>query len=154
MKNIEIVRYQQRLDNLFNRIAIFWEDIELQSHWARYLCILTSGFLEVSVRAIYAQYATTKAAPYIANFVDSQLKGFQNPKMEKILELTRMFNPEWEERLKTATEGELKDAVDSIVANRNKIAHGESVGITYARIHRYYENAVKVVELIDNQCNE
>ena len=46
MKNIEVIRYQQRLDDLFKKIVAFAEDIELQSHWARYLCILVSGFLE------------------------------------------------------------------------------------------------------------
>ena len=154
MKNIEVIRYQQRLDDLFKKIVAFAEDIELQSHWARYLCILVSGFLETSVRAIYSQYANTKAAPYVANYVDSQLQSFQNPNMERILQLARSFSPEWEEHLRSVTQGEPKDAIDSIVANRNRIAHGESVTITYTRIRSYYQNAIKIVELIDEQCGE
>jgi hypothetical protein len=113
-----------------------------------------SGFLESSVRAIYSQYAITKAEPKVANFVESELKSFQNPKMERILELTRSFSPQWEEHLRNSTEGELKDAVNSIVANRNRIAHGEDVGITYARIQYYYQKAIRVIELIENQCSE
>lgn len=155
MKNIEVVRYQQRLDNLFKRIAAFsGDDLELQSHWARYLCILVSGFIENSVRAIYTQYTRKKAAPFVVNFVDGKLKGFQNPKMEKILELTKSFSQEWEERLRNEIEDEHKGAVDSIVANRNRIAHGESVGITYRNINLWYQNAIEVIELIEEQCNE
>lgn len=154
MKNIEAVRYKQRLDELFKKTTAFSEDPELQSHWAKYLCILVSGFLETSVREIYSQYAKNKAAPFVANYVEGQLSGFQNPKMEKILQLTRSFSPQWESDLRKATEGELKDAVDSIVENRNKIAHGESVGITYVRIHRYYQSAIKVIELIENLCTK
>lgn len=154
MNNREAVRYRQQLDHLFKRIAAYREDLELQSHWARYLCILTSGFLETSVRSIYGQYARTKSAPFVANYVDGQLKRFQSPKMENILELTRSFSTDWEERLRDAVEGEPKDAVDSIVSNRHNIAHGKSVGITYHTVRRYYGNAIKVIELIDAQCGE
>jgi hypothetical protein len=153
MKNIEIVRYKQRLDNLFNKISAFSEDQELQSHWARYLCILVSGFLENSVREIYSEYVKNNAAPYIANFVEGRLDDFQNAKREKILQLTKLFSPEWESNLRNSTEGELKAAVDSIIINRHKIAHGEDVGISYVRIKDYYQNAVKVVELLEKQCN-
>ncbi len=152
MKNNEALRYQQRLDNLFKQIATFSGDVELQSHWARYLCVLVSGFLEVSIRAIYGQYARNKASHYVANFVESELKGFQNPKMEKILELTKSFSPTWADELKIVTDGELKDAVDSIVAVRNNIAHGQNVGITYTTIKNYYQNVVKVIEMLENQC--
>ena len=72
--------------------------------------------------------------------------------MEKIASLAGSFSPQWESELRIATEGELKDAVDSIVANRNRIAHGEDVGITYGRVHEYYKRIVHVVELVERQC--
>lgn len=162
MKNRQAASHRQRLDNLFALFEAFLKDPEvkphwaryheLQSHWAIYLCVLTSGFLEASVREIYGHYASEKAAPNVANFVLDRLEGFQNPKMEKILELTKSFNRGWESDLRVATEGEIKDAVDSIVANRHLIAHGRPVGITYVRIKNYYENAVKVIDLIERQC--
>jgi hypothetical protein len=154
MKTIEVVRYQQQLDNLFDQTKAFSGDPELQSHWAKYLCVLINGFLEVSVRSIYGHYARTKAAPFVANYVEKQLKDFQNPKMGKILDLTKSFNAQWEIDLKIATEGERKDSIDSIVDNKNRIAHGEWVGITYATIKRYYINALSVVELIEQQCEQ
>lgn len=152
MKTLEAVRYKQRLDNLFKQISAFSGNIELQSQWARYLCILVSGFLETAICAIYGEFARKTASPYVANFVKCELDSFQNPKMGKILELTRAFNPLWADELETATEGELKDAVDSIVANRNQIAHGRDVGITYTRIKNYYEDAIKVVDLVEKMC--
>ena len=132
MKNQEISSNKQRLDNLFKKITAFSTDTDLQSHWARYLCILVSGFLETSVRIIYREYARKKATPQVANFVEGKLEDFQNPKMEKILQLTGLFSKEWANELRLETEGELKDAVDSIANNRNQIAHGGSVGISYS----------------------
>jgi len=114
MKTLEAVRYKQRLDNLFGQISAFYGDAELQSQWARYLCVLVSGFLEVSICAIYNQFARQTASPYVANFVEFELGDFQNPKMGKIIELTRAFNPQWANELETATEGEIKDAVEKL----------------------------------------
>lgn len=151
--HIEVVRYRDRLDNLFKQISNFSGDIELQAHWARYLCILVSGFLEISVKATFGDYAKTKAAPYVANYVESRLSGIQNPNMGRIIQLTKSFSDQWAEQLELSTEGKLKYAIDSIIANRNSIAHGGTVGITYARIQDYYQSAIKVIELIDEQCN-
>ena len=154
MSNVEIHRHQQRLDALFERVPRPPDDMELQSEWAKYLCVLVSGFLEKSVHTLYGAYSRAKAAPYVANFVDNKLQVFRNPKMEKILDIARAFSPEWEAALRDGTEGELKDAVDSIVANRNRIAHGEYSGITYATIQQYYRSAIKVISLIEKQCDE
>lgn len=150
MKNLEVYQYQQLIKSLFEKTKSL-EDFELQSHWARYLCVLVSGYIEVAVQAMYSKYAREKAPPNIANLVESHLRNFQNPKMEKILELTGQFNGEWEQSLRNETEGELKDAVDSIVANRHLIAHGRSVGITYVRIRQYFEDIEKVLKLIKSQ---
>lgn len=155
MKNNEVIRAKQKLDKVFAKIdQLPKEDIELQAHWAKYLCILVSGFLENSVRSIYSEYAKkVSKSTKLTNFVESKLKDLQNPKMEKILQLTGSFSREWQSNLEKATEGELKDAINSIVANRNNIAHGEDSRITYARIKDYYEKAIKVINMIENQCN-
>jgi hypothetical protein len=154
MKHISIVRNIQHLDDLFAKISAFSEEFELQSHWAKYLCILVSGFLETSVRIIYSDYANNKAAPNVAKYVDSSLKRFQNPDMDRILQLTGSFNSQWRETLKNATEDELGASVNSIINNRHRIAHGLSSDITYARIQDYYKGAIRVIELIEEQCDE
>ena len=154
MKNKEVVRYKQQLDNLFEKTKFLPEDSEILSHWSRYLCVRVSGFLEVSVRAIYGQYADNKASPFVVNYVKSQLSNFQNPNMEKILNISRAFNPAWAEKLEEITEGEIKDAIVSIVNARHSIAHGGATGITYSKIHNYYRSAIKLVELLEEQCDD
>ena len=72
--------------------------------------------------------------------------------MERLLTLVGIFNPDWREKLKLETEGVLKDSIDSIVANRNKIAHGENVGVTYIRMKEWYDSVIKVLELLERQC--
>lgn len=153
MKSQVVKQSKQRLDHIFSQVSAFSSVPELESHWARYLCVLVSGFVETSVQTLFSEYAKKRSSPEVASYVESRLKRFQNPSMQRILDLSGEFNPAWRDSLAAATEGEPKDAIDSIVANRNNIAHGESVGVTYSRIQRYYENAIKVVDLIDTQCS-
>lgn len=152
MTLLPIHQAKQRLDVLFPKVGALGSDIELQSHWARYLCVLVAGFIETSVRSVLSDYASKKSVPQVYKFVESELGFFQNPKMEKILELARSFDAKWAEEIKVATEGELKDSVNSIVANRHLIAHGENVGVTYSNIKKYYENAVKVIDIVEQKC--
>ena len=154
MRSSKIAREQQRLDNLFEKIneiqRISPDDFELQAHWARYLCVLVSGFLENSIGTIYIEYAKKKATPQIVNFVEKKLEKFQNPKMEKIFQLMASFDEEWGKQLRIRTEGEIKDAVNGIVDLRNKIAHGKSVGITYITIKNYYQSSKYLLDVIED----
>ncbi len=152
IKNLETIKYQQRLDDLFKKVKLI-EDIELQDHWARYLCILVSGFLETSISIIYTEYAQKCANSNIASYVEKQLKGFQNPNMTKILALAGSFNADWRKELEKTTESQIKDSIDSVVRIRNGIAHGQIMGVRYVSIRDHYQDAVKVVELIEKQCN-
>ena len=152
MSNVEIIRYKERLDNLFGQVSMFTSDLELQSHWSRYLCILVSGFIETSINAIYSQYAEQKSHRYIANYVSSRLKRFTNPNMEDILVLAGSFSEDWRQKIESIVTEEQKSAVDSIVANRNRIAHGANVGISYNTVKKYYQNVVITIKIIEDTC--
>ena len=112
-----------------------------------------SGFLETSIRTTFATFAHKRAHSNVASFVTAQLAFLQNPKMGKILELVGKFSAEWAKQLEADTQGEIKAAVNSIVANRNKIAHGEDVSLGLAGLRDYYTSAKKLVKLIEQQCD-
>src|SRR3990172_2859721 len=101
-----IYQSRQRLDSLFLKVSSLGADIELQSHWARYLCVLVAGFIETSVRSSLSGYVRKNGSPSVVSYVESQLRYFQNPKMERIVDLARSFNPDWADGVATATEGE------------------------------------------------
>jgi len=156
MRSSKIIEEQQRLDSLFkkiNEIQKISPDSELQAHWARYLCILVSGFLENSISTIYIEYAKKKATPQIVNFVVTKLEKFQNPRMEKVFQLMDSFDKKWGDQLRIMTEGEIKDAVNGIVDSRNSIAHGKSVGISYVTIRNSYESSKKLLDILENILN-
>ena len=153
MKPADVHRFEQRLKSLFDKASTLSDDLELQAHFARYLCVLVSGYLEIAIAEVYSEYAERKGHPNLATYVNRQMNRFQNPNMTKILGLVRDFNPAWAEALQVLTQGEIKDSVDSVVANRHKIAHGESVGVSLAYARQYYRGAVQLIDLLVEQCD-
>lgn len=142
---------RERLNSLYRRVKDFDEDPEIQSHWVKYLCILSSGHIENSIRYIYGQYAENKSHENIANYINSNLRKFQNPFTEKIVKLTSAFSKEWGEELNKFITVEMETSINSIVGLRNSIAHGQSVSVTYSSMQRYWENTIKVLEFIEEQ---
>ena len=146
---------QNKLDNLFAKYSTLPpDDIELHSHWTRYLCVLASGYIEISIRHIYSSYARDKTDPKTAKYISSQLERFRNPKMGNIVSLTRMFDDAWAIELETETEDKIKNSVDSIVNNRHQIAHGRDTNISYSYMKSYYDDAKELIELLMTQCSD
>ena len=155
MKNPTVIEGKERLDRLFEKVNAYNEDEELKAHLVQYLCVQVSGFIETSVRAILIDYAGRKGSDqYVSNFVENQLqRSIQNPNVDTILQLIRSFNANWEVCLRAQVTEEMKSSIGSIRSNRNQIAHGVSVTISYAPTRRYYQDTVAVIELIEQQCN-
>ncbi len=84
--------------------------------------------------------------------MQASLRGFQNPKIDEITRCFGQFSQEWEAILKDSYDEELRAAVNSIVGNRHKIAHGESVSLTFSSLQQYYEGAKKVIAILQRTC--
>jgi hypothetical protein len=137
-----IVGAQQRIDSLEKKASTppVTADLELQAQIARFLCVLSSGFIEQAVIITLENYARLKSSPRIAEYVSSQLSRLQNAKFEDLLVLLGRFDREWREHIETTTTPEVKAAIDSIVNNRNQIAHGRQVNISLGTFSQYYQH--------------
>lgn len=129
------------------------EQFELRAHWARYLCVLSSGFLENALKDIYSHYARSCSNSSVGNYVESTLGRVQNPKASRFLETARSFNREWGQDLAKFLDSDgNREAIDAIMSNRHLIAHGKDSNITLARLKEYLGKSVKVLEFIEDQC--
>lgn len=142
----EVSRLRKRLDATFSRIPVSSTDIEVQSDYAKYLCVLVSGFFENAIVALVLDYVERRSAPDVMSFVERQLDHWTNPNSEKILSLFGSFNQSWRESLVDYLIDERKDSVNSLVALRHKIAHGESVGISLSQVKAHYKTILEVVD--------
>lgn len=144
----EVARLQSRLESTIARAPASSGDIEVQADFAKYLCVLVSGFLENALIELVLDYAQRRSAPQVAYFVERQLEYWTNPNTEKIVQLLGDFNADWRIEAEAYLVDEKKAAVNSLVALRHKIAHGDSVGTSLAQINQYYLTVLEVVGFV------
>lgn len=154
MHNRELSRQLQVLESLFDKVdEVAGRDIEIVSHWARYLCVLSAGFLENSLAEVYIDFSSRASSPHVASFTRKALSRIHNPKTERFIEITTSFDKSWGERLRLfVEENGRKEAINAIMTHRHRIAHGKDSDISFHRLRDYLKHSVEVVEFIEKQC--
>lgn len=148
----EVWRLSQRLEATIKRIGLTQSDPELQSDFAKYLCVLVSGYVETAVTELLLEHSRRQSAPSIQRFVEFQTRRITNLNAERLQQLLGSFDPDWRTNISQLLIDEKKDALDSVVSLRNRIAHGDSVGITYQRIIGYFSHIKPIVERVADLC--
>ena len=145
-------RQRQQLDATFKRAVGVGADAELLSDYARYLCVLVSGFLEQAVIELLLEYVRTHSDNLVQQHVEQRLRQLTNLKSKRLIDLLGSFDPDWRHHLEAFLVDEYKDVVNGIVDLRNNIAHGRYVGITMTRVQDYYLRIKVVVERVAQLC--
>lgn len=147
-------RQQQKLDWLISQTQRIGKDqVELQAHWGRYLCVLASGFLENAIGEIYSEYAKKCSNEKVATFVQNHVLGIKNPNSSRFIQTTGAFNKGWAEELgEFLSQNGRKEAIDSLMSNRHLIVHGNDSGITVTRVKDYLKKASEVLEFLEEMC--
>ena len=144
-----VLAYQHRLEDTFRRVSqIPPTDMEVLADFARYLCVLVSGFIEVAVSELASEYCTKRSSPQVARYTARQLQRFQNINSQRLIELVDAFESKWREDLEAFLQGGRKDAIDAVVSLRNRVAHGDQVTITYRAIADYFVAVKEVVDFL------
>lgn len=155
MNLFAITRHRQRIEQVFERADQLPYDADvLRSDLARYLCVLVAGFVERSLQTIYVEYAKASGPPRLALHIERQSRRGTNYNMDRILTLVSSFGDDWTTEIKAHPDFDrFKSAADSIVAIRNRIAHGEDVGISYVDVRDYFATIVELLDLLVSQCD-
>lgn len=152
MINPRLTKEKKSIDDLFVRINKFGGDPIDKALLTQYLCIRVSGFLENCVRIIFTEYSAIRAIDHVKTFVDNKLDRFPNPSYGAILDLTKQFNDKWQSNLQKVLVSKHQTSLESIIRNRNKIAHGQSSTINLTDLKTYYDDAVEVIEKLETTC--
>ena len=65
------------------------------------------------------------------------------------MQLVGSFDQDWRTRLEEFLKDGRKEAVDSVVELRNKIAHGDNVTVTFTRVFEYFKLVTEVVDEVE-----
>jgi hypothetical protein len=131
------------------------QNIELQSEWARYICVLAAGLLENALKEVYIEFAKNNISTPIANFIGSNLSWIRNPKTQRFMDTAAAFSDAWRTELAVyVDENGRGDAIDSIMVNRHLIAHGQyqDSRVSLVQVKEYLVKAIEVVNFVETQC--
>lgn len=140
------------LDSLFHDFENQELDDYVQSHIAKYLTVLCSGIFEDIVKHFIFELAQKDTLrKEIKQFIFNKVQwSFQNPKYSKLIAFLNEFNTVWSKRLNERIMDNNKDALSSIVHNKNQIAHGNSSNITFSQIKQDYQDSKIIIEQLDS----
>lgn len=144
-----VARHRSRLDAAFDRIQAIGEDeLEARADFARYLCVLVSGYLEQSVNELLFEHCRQQASESVQRYARWHLVRFGNATKGNIVAVCGRFDESWGEDLEHFIVDERAAAVGSIVKERHRIAHGENSDISYVRVRDYREKIDEVIDRI------
>ncbi len=145
----KIQNHKKKIDQLFEKVEII-TDSSLKAEWAKYLCILVSGFIEDSFKELIYTFIENRTSTEIKAFVVTEIKDITNLNADKIAIGLIKFSKEWKEKFEIEITDEQKEHLKSIISNRHNIAHGkiDKVQLKLSDIIDYYKSAIKVVEIL------
>lgn len=143
---------KQHLDNIIEKGKKTNALDGTQDEWAKYLCIQVSGFLENTIKNIILNYSTANSIQQITKYITSKTKNLTNLNEDSLRQLINSFSKEWRKifEIKIKENRVLKDSVDSLIAVRNKLAHGENQTIRYTTVEKHFENVQKIVIIVQD----
>lgn len=144
----EVDRQRQQLDSAFSRAGGLDADAELLSDFARYLCVLVSGFVEQATVELLIEYVRTHSDSRTLSHVENNVRHLTNLKTQRLIDVFGALDPEWRSKLETLIVDEYKDALDGIVDLRNRVAHGRYVGVTLSRVSDYYTRVKTIIDRV------
>jgi hypothetical protein len=143
----QVALLRSRLDGAFARVVDIDENaIEVRADFARYLCVLVSGFLERALTELLSEHIRKQSSARVQRFTRWHLERFQNPSRGRIIELAGRFDPAWERDLDAFIVEQRAAAVGSIVGERNRISHGENSSISFVRVREYRASIDEIVD--------
>ena len=157
MKCKDVEEKIERINFLFTYFEEyeFNGDEQLKSHIAKYLTVLISGMYEDMIKKIINQLMFNEifvenTPLFFKNFISDKVdKSFRNPDQSNTKGFLKSFNKEWTESLNKIIDVECWDALDSIVRQKNLIAHGNDSTITFEDIKKYYSSSIGIIKKLD-----
>ena len=155
--NNELTKQYTKIQNLILKAKTFEPDDELRSHLAKYLCVLSSGFIENAIYHTFSDIAQKNCHPSVVlSYTKGQLYKLQNTNTEKIKEVTKSFNPIWwENGLRDFLQQDNRStAINYIFKDRHNIAHGRDSEITIDKLEEYLTKTVEVIKYLENELEK
>lgn len=122
----------------------------VDSYLAQYLTVYISGKFEELIENIIVGFVKNNTVvPEVSNLVDHFLDiSFRNPDSGKILAITKLLMSNSSSAILLAMRDQ-REGLDSIIGNKNAIAHGKGSVITLGDVGDFYARAQIFIKRIE-----
>lgn len=144
---LRIENQEIKLDDLYKIVEILDEG-ELKAHMTRYLCIRSSGYLENVIKDLVITYVSASSSKFTSNFVEIEIRNFTNVTYDKLIKLLQRFSPDWSFDFDHQISDQQRSSLNSIISNRNSIAHGHQDNLSYKSMKEYYIDLKNIIKLL------
>ena len=121
----------------------------------KYSVIRACGSIEVSFKAVIADFCTHDSKEQVKYFLDKRVRNSSaNPSYERICNALADFDVSWNKAFKASVRGDpnraqLLDSLQSLVDARNEFAHGGNPSASIGDVLTYFAHARQIVEKLD-----
>lgn len=148
--DIKTQQYIRDLDSLKTK-AESEDDEEVKSYLVKLLCVRTAGLLEVFLKTRISEYSKGKVPTEINRFLTSKFKDITNLKSSKFEDVLTSFSVDWADKFRDYLDDheQEKISLDSVIAQRHNIAHGQPSNIGSTSMAQYYNDVKSIVVYLD-----
>lgn len=141
-------RYRARLNELARKTP---EDPEEQAHWAKYLSVLISGYLEQSIKEVLFEYTASYEALRLGHYIEASWPESRNMKTSNINIILEHFDHSWGVSFIAwlLENDQYKAEINSLISSRNDIAHGKEANTTNVTLRSTRNRLLIAFDLID-----
>lgn len=134
----------KEVEGIFER-AESQTDLEAQADYAKYLVIRLSGLVEQVLAEIVIAHVRAQASSTVLSYATSQIKRFQNPNAERVIDLVRAFDRRWAQELDESMSDSERNALGSVRTQRNRIAHGQPSTVSLVQVTGYFDEIKRLL---------
>jgi len=137
------------IDDTIDKIKTV-QDKKLLSMLSNYLVVFISGIYEDCVEQLFIERACKNDDEQIQNLVKNLIdKHFRNPMYREVKKWVKYFDSKYVTTFQSKIDDKNIQAIDSIVENKNRVAHGENSNATFKDVNIWYNNSLKIFEVLE-----
>lgn len=126
-------------------------DVKLASMLSSYLVVFISGIYEDCIENLFVQRAGKSYDGELQNLVRTLInEQFRNPEYGKIKKLVKSLNTSYGNRMDSQINTKYIEGINSIVENKNKVAHGNPSNATLKDVEDYHNRAINVFKVLED----
>jgi len=121
----------------------------------KYAIIRACGVIEQSFKSVIADHCSHRSKKQVKQFLTRRIRdGSANPSFDNMCRFLGDFDDDWKSEFKAklaheSNKSQLLTSLQSLVDARNDFAHGGNPSASLGDVTRYFTDARRVIELMD-----